>query len=122
MSESFRAIDGNNDWQFGGGKSSYFNEEQAIDADIQTALQIFLGECFFATKDGVDWWNLIGGRNPSAQQGIILQCRTVILGRYGVVKVNSISPVLDQQRNLVVNYNVDTIYTRGLASSATIPS
>lgn len=115
---TFRAIDSNNDWQFGTGRQSYFTDEDAINADIKTALQVFLGECFFALDAGVDWWNLIGGKD---EQGIILQCRTVISQRQGVARINSVTARLDRAtRAFSVTYNVDTIYSQSIINTVTV--
>ena len=89
--QTFRSLDATGDWVFGGGRSSYATGNTAIQMDIQTALQIFMGECFWDTSFGVDWWNLLGGKNPSAQASIVLQVRTVILGIVGVTQINSVS-------------------------------
>lgn len=114
----FRAIDGNNDWAFGSGVQSYLRDERAIAANIKTRLQVWLGECFFATEDGIDWRNLLGGKNPAAQQGIVLQCRTVIVESYGVVRVNSVTPVFAPAgRALTVTYNIDTIFSRNVTNT-----
>lgn len=116
MSYKFRAIDASNDWAFGSGVQSYLTGEAAIEADIKTALLVFLGECFFALKAGVDWWNLTGGKNPAAQAGIILQCRTVILGINGVVSVNSVTPTL-VGRVLTIAYSVNTVFSKNVSGS-----
>lgn len=118
----FRGIDGSEDWSFGKGRQSYFTDGNAIAANIRTRLFTFLGECFFALQDGVDWWNLIGGKNPSAQANIILQCRTIIANSYGVVRINSVVPVFQAgTRDLRVTYDIDTIFTRGVVQSLSIP-
>ena len=117
MSYKFRAIDPlTDDWAFGNGVQSYLTGEAAIEADIKTALQVFLGECFFALSAGVDWLNLIGGKNPAAQAGVILQCRAVILGINGVVSVNSVSPSLNG-RALTVAYSVNTAFSQNVSGS-----
>lgn len=122
MSMKFRGIDGSGDWLFGAGVQSYFTNEAAIDANIKTRLLTFLGECFFATNLGVDWWNLLGGKNPVAQANIILQTRTIIINSYGVVKLTSIIPVFDSPtRRLGLTYNIDTIFTRNVVQSVQLP-
>ena len=114
----FRAIDGTYDWLLGKGRQSYFTDDNAIRADIGTALRVFLGECFFALNDGVDWWNLLGSKD---EQGIILQCRTVIAKRNGVVRINSVTSSLDRtSRRFVVTYNIDTIYSQGVVNTVTV--
>lgn len=114
----FRGIDGNGDWSFGQGKNSYFTKEKAIAANVRTRLLLFLGEVFWRLDAGVDWWNLLGAKNPAAQAGIILQCRTVILGSYGIVRVTSVLPVFKPvTRDLTVTYNTDTIYSKGVVGN-----
>jgi hypothetical protein len=114
----FRAIDGANDWAFGQGVQSYFTNERAVSANIKTRLQVWLGECFFATEAGIDWRNILGGKNPAAQQAAVLQCRTVIVGSYGVVKVNSVNAVFNSaSRALTITYSIDTIFSRSVTNS-----
>lgn len=119
----FRGIDGDGDWQFGNGVGSYFKGARAVDANIRTRLLVFLGECFFALDAGVDWWNLLGGKNPQAQAGIILQCRTIIAASYGVVRINQVQAQLNTRtRRLTVTYDINTIFTRNLSSSVNLPA
>ena len=116
--QTFRAIGSDGDWLWGRGTSSYFRNNDAIQADIKTALQMFMGEAFWNTQFGVDWWNLIGGKNPSAQAGVVLQCRTVILGVDGVTQINSVEPVYHSgTRSLSVRYSINTIFSQGLTGS-----
>ncbi len=117
----FRAIDGTNDWSFGSGIASYFTDEAAINANIRTRLQTWLNECFFALDLGVDWRNLLGGKNPQSQSGIILQCRTIIINSFGVIRINKVDQSIDvTTRKLTVTYLIDTIFTRGLSGSVTL--
>ena len=116
--QTFRSLDATGDWVFGGGKSSYATGNTAIQFDIKTALQIFMGECFWDTSFGVDWWNLLGGKNPSAQASIILQVRTVILGVSGVSQINSVSISQNANtRSLSLQYNINTIFTKNVIGS-----
>jgi hypothetical protein len=119
--QTFRGIDlATGDWLFGRGLASYFRNNDAIQADIQTALQMFLGECFWNTDFGVDWWNLIGGKNPEAQAGIVLQTRKIILGVDGVTQINSVSVAYETgQRNLSLRYSINTIFSRDVTGQVT---
>lgn len=120
MSMTFRGIDGTNDWSFGSGVQSYFTGAAAVSANIRTRLLTFLGECFFSLQSGVDWLNLLGGKNPAAQAGIVVQCRTIVANSFGVVKINSITPVLDARRKLTLSFNVDTIFSRNVSGSVVV--
>ncbi len=117
----FRALDQNGDWTCGAGTQSYFTDEDAISADIKTALKIFLGEVFWALDAGVDWWNLIGARK-GAEQNIILQCRQVISSRQGVTRINKVESILDRNtRRLSVSFNIDTVFSRNLNGEIAVP-
>lgn len=106
-----RAIDAEGDWVFGQGKGSYLAGVNAIIQDIDTALHIFLGECFWAVDFGVDWFNLIGGKAPQVQQNIILQCRQVISSRQGVTNINSVTVTFaNYRRSLSIVYDISTVY------------
>lgn len=118
----FRGISASNDWQFGQGVGSYFKRDKAIAADLKTALLFFLNDCFFAMTTGIDWWNLLGAKNPTAKNNILLQTRKTILSREGVVRINSVDAIIDSaNRRVTINYNIDTIYSRNITGSVTTP-
>lgn len=116
----FRAIDSANDWKFGTGRQSYLRGADAIAANIKTRLQLFLGECFWDTAAGVDWWGAIGHKNGAVVPKLLLEIRAVLVGSFGVVKVNDVSVSLIERR-LTVSYSVDTIYSRSSKGYLTAP-
>jgi hypothetical protein len=104
-----RAIDGENDWQFGKGKNDYKSNNSAIAQNIKTRLQSFLGDCFFDVPAGIDWFNLLGSKNQIALE---LSVRTIILNTVGVVSVVSSQVSLDSATRLItMNYVVNTVFT-----------
>lgn len=122
-----RALDSTGDWQFGQGLASYNTGQNAIVEDIQTRLYSFLNDVFWAMAFGVDWWNLLSSKNPAAQNGIILQTRNMILGApggyssFGVTGINSMEAYENvQTRNLILQYNIRTIYTTSYADKVAI--
>ena len=118
MSQPFRGIDGQGDWLFGAGKQSYLQGQSAIVADIGTSLWMFLKDCFFSMETGIDWWSLLGSMMPAAQLNIVTQCRGVISGIDGVVRINSVVTNFDRaQRRITITYNVDTIYSGGVVGT-----
>jgi hypothetical protein len=117
----FRNLDSSGDWTFGHGRQDYLTADAAIAMNIRTRLRSFLNDCFWAMQFGIDWWNLLGGKNPTAQMGIILQCRTMLANSYGVIRINNVDATTDvRTRRLTVSYDVDTIYTRNLRNAVTI--
>jgi hypothetical protein len=114
-----RALDENQDWMFGQGRQSYRTGADAIRENIQTRLLSWLNDTFWDMGFGVDWRNLLGGKNPTAQTGILLQCRTMILGSFGVVRITDVQATLDSTRHLLVSFSVDTIYGRTVTGQVT---
>lgn len=114
----FRALDSSGDWTFGKGRQNYLRDADAVAVNIATRLRSFLNDCFWATEFGVDWWNLLGTRAPAAQANVVLQTRAMIAASFGVVRINSVTPVLDRgTRRLRIDYDVDTVFTRNLTGS-----
>jgi hypothetical protein len=123
-----RALDGNDDWQWGQNLSSYNTGTAAIAEDLQTRLLSFTGNCPWALLFGVDWWNLLSSKNPAAQNGIILQTRNMILGApggyagYGVTAINTMDAYFDpQSRALALGYDVATIFSTSLNDIVSVP-
>lgn len=119
---TFRAITATNDWQFGRGTGSYFRDNDAIMANVKTSLLFFLNDCFFALNVGIDWWNLLGQKNPAAEQNILLETRKTIAGCYGVTKINSVRAVFTSgTRRLQIYYSINTIFTRNVNGVVQLP-
>lgn len=107
----FRALDSDGDFVFGHGQRDYLRRNRAISEDIRTALLLFLRDAFWDIDAGIDWWNLLGGKNPTAQTEILLQTRRTILSREGVVRVNSLTFDMDRtSRKLSLQYRIDTVF------------
>lgn len=114
----FRGITAANDWTFGQGANTYFTREKAIAADVRTALRFFLNDCFFAMSTGIDWWNLLGAKNPTAKNNILLQTRQTIITREGVVRINSVDATIDSaRRSVTIRYSIDTIFSRNVTGT-----
>ena len=117
-----RSIDSSGDWNWGQNLQSFNFAEAAIEEDIYTRLLSFLNDCFWALNFGVDWWNLLGAKNPAAEAAILLQTRTMIITGYGVSSINSVDLIMNANtRKLAIEYDVDTIYSTGVEGSV-IPS
>jgi hypothetical protein len=105
------------DWSFGRGKQSYLTGNQAIKREIETRLGTFYSECFFDGEKGVDWFSILGQKDPDI---VVLSIKKEISDCYGVVRVSDIRYTLDSSRNLSIRYWVDTIYTTSVYGTVTI--
>lgn len=102
-----RSIDATNDWNFGKGRNSYVSNIDAVAQMIKTRLQSFLGDCFFALGEGIDWFNLNGNKDL---EEIKINVSATILNTPEVISANEVNVSLGQNRNLLIQYSVNTNY------------
>ena len=104
-----RALDSNNDWTFGSGINNYASGNAEVALNIQTRLSSFLGDCFFDTGAGIDWFNLLGSKSQLQLQ---LAVAAVILNTPNVTGGLQLSVVYNAQtRNVTIRYQVQTTYS-----------
>ncbi len=104
-----RKVDGANDWLFGKGLSDYARDELAVQENIQTRVLSWLGDCFFALQEGVDWKSRL---DVGQEQAILDDVKAVILQSFGVVAVNSIVGTFNSRSRLfTIEYQIQTIYS-----------
>jgi hypothetical protein len=109
-----RAVDQYNDWLFGQGIGSYAQALAAIQENIKTRLQEWVGDCFFAQQDGIDWANLLG---VGTAQSLKAAVDKIIIQSFGVVALVSSSLNLDPIRRAIsFTYSVNTIYSHAFTS------
>ena len=106
---TFRNLDEKHDWTFGTGQNNYVRDEQEIILNLETRILSFLGDCFFATNEGIDWWNLLD-RNKLDKLEYAVQ--DVIIKTPGVNGVNSVDAILGATRKLTLNYDIQTIFSQ----------
>lgn len=107
-----RAITEDGDWTFGKGRNDYRAGLLAIAQVIDTRLKSFLGDCFFATNQGIDWWNLLGAKN---QLALTLAISRTILNTPNVTGLLPLTLSLDDaSRVLSVSYNVQTTLSQSI--------
>lgn len=109
-----RQVDYRNDWKFGKGKNDYLRDKAAVAQSIRTRVQEFLGDCFFNTLAGVDWFNLLGGKDLIA---LNLRIKTVILNTQDVVGVVDLTITRNSARGVSISYEATTVYEGALGNS-----
>lgn len=80
----FRGVDNTGDWVFGKGRNSYLTDNKALMMNIKTRLLEFLGDCFWDTEKGIDWWNLLGEKNLKK---ILVDVQRTVLRSYQVSRI-----------------------------------
>ncbi|TDE17723.1 hypothetical protein [Dyadobacter psychrotolerans] len=112
----FRNLDENFDFTFGKGKSNYLSEVDAIGLHIKTRLLSWVGDCFFALEDGVDWVNRLGSKNQRAL--LEADLRRIVLQSDGVTGIISFDTYLNAaNRDFTASYNVTTVYSSDLSDT-----
>lgn len=110
-----RAIDLSGDWTFGKGRNDYLSDNPAVAQNLVTRLRSFLGDCFFDMPAGVDWFNLLGGKNVL---GLTRDVKTVILNTQYVTRIIALGITLDSSRQITLSYEVDTVFPGTIKTSA----
>ncbi len=105
----FRQLTANGDWLFGKGINDYATAEAAIQLNIRTRLLSWVGDCFFALSDGIDWRSRL---DVGQQTELIDELQSNLLKAFGVIGINGVQAVFDGiTRNIRIVYNVQTIYS-----------
>ena len=112
----FRNLDDNHDWTFGVGRNNYVIENQEIELNIETRVLSFLGDCFFAITEGIDYWNLLEYNKQDQLENAVMN---TIAQTDGVQKVENVDILLGSNRHITLSYTIYTIYSTTL--NATIP-
>lgn len=111
----FRQLNSAGDWTFGKGQADYAQAEAAIELNIRTRLLSWVGDCFFALLDGVDWYGLL---DVGQQQNLVEALQSNIMNAFGVVGINSVDAVFDgQTRKMNIQYSIETIYSPAFQGS-----
>lgn len=54
------------DWDYGKGLQNYATDSLAVAYDLKSKIWSWVGDCFFALEDGIDWKNRLGLKNQKA--------------------------------------------------------
>lgn len=113
---SFRNLDENGDWTWGQGTRNYLTKQDAIELNIDTRLESWVGDCFFDQNAGIDYTNRMGSKN----QQVLLSAdfQRLINSSFGVTGISSFSASL-VNRQYSANFSADSIYSQSYVSSIT---
>ncbi len=110
-----RRIDAEGDWIFGKGLSGYVFNQEAIEENLRTRILSWLGDCFFALNEGIDWNNRL---DVGQKKEIVDELKSMILKSFGVTGVNSIDFTFNGTTRLfLVEYDIVTIYSPSFSAS-----
>lgn len=97
------------DWKFGKGLSDYARDEQAVEQNIKSRCLSWVGDCFFALQEGIDWRSRL---DVGQKQALVEEIKGEILQSFGVVGITSIDFTFNPQlRDLRVVADAETIFS-----------
>lgn len=116
-----RKQDSTGDMVFGHSVLDFYSDQvEAVAQLVDTRLNLFLGEWFLDTSEGVDYFG--GMERPFNQSGFDLMLRMVILQTPGVVQINSLVVALNRDtREITVDGEIDTEYGAAYINSTVTP-
>jgi hypothetical protein len=112
----FRNLDADGDWTWGNSLNNYVVENQEIGINIKTRVLSFLGDCFFAINEGIDWWNLLDYRYQDRLENAVTE---VVKNTEGVTGLNNVDVLVNAERNIRIYYDVQTIYSQSYTGEIT---
>lgn len=104
---SFRNLDKNGDWTWGSGKNNYVSQSQEIALNIKTRILSFLGDCFFAPAEGIDWWHLLEYNKQAELENAVM---ATIAETEGVESVKQVDSFINSSRRITVTYSYTDIF------------
>lgn len=104
---SFRNLDYNGDWTWGIGKNNYVIRSQEIALNVKTRILSFLGDCFFAPTEGIDWWHLLEYNKQAELENSVM---ATIAETDGVESVEQVDSYINSSRQITVIYKYTDIY------------
>lgn len=103
-----RAITDTGDWTFGKGKQNYRIDSDGLKQRLKTRIQSWLGDCFFASNDGVDWLNYL---DKGMKDFLDIDIKRAMLQTEEVLQIAEYSSILNQEsRTVTITATVNTIY------------
>lgn len=100
-----------NDWTFGKGIQNYKTNKDAILLNVKTRLQSWVGDCFYATAEGVDYNNYM---DIGTKDFLDSDIKRIILQSEGILKINSYVSTLDRDtREFEAQAEIVTIFGIG---------
>lgn len=106
----YRKLDDSGDYSFGKGSADFYaNQPEAVAQAVKTRLDLWLGEWFLDTTDGMAWRTKVLGKYTQQAYDAAIQSR--ILGTDGVTEITAYQSVFDSSiRKLNVTVTINTAY------------
>jgi len=92
-------LDKNQDWTFGKSRANYKRNGRAVYQNVQTRIRSFVNDWFLDTKDGINWYELLGNKGTETQ--ILREIERVTLQTQFVRSIQKLE-IVDRNKNRAV--------------------
>lgn len=103
---SFRNLDADGDWTWGQSMSNYVYDDMEILLNVKTRILSFLGDCFFAPTEGIDWWHLFNYNKQAELENAVM---VTIAETDGVESTNQVESYMSGNRKINLAYSITTV-------------
>lgn len=103
---SFRNLDEADDWTWGQSLGNYVYDDMEILLNAKTRILSFLGDCFFAPAEGIDWWHLFNYNKQDELENAVM---ATIAQTPGVETVNNVESYMTGNRKINLAYSITTV-------------
>lgn len=104
-----RAVNNRWEWLWGRSKGNYAQKSRALALDLKMQIQSWVGDCYFAPEDYIDWNYLLGSKNTETE---IRDGITALLERNEeVAGVSDVSATVDRDnRKIKLTYSYVDVF------------
>ena len=105
----------NNDWTFGYSETEYLSDSDAVTLDINTKLQEWKNNCFWAMNNGIPYDIRLGYKG---QKNLLDEdVKQIVLNNQFVLSLNSFSSTLNEEREYKADFSYTDIYSNNEQTS-----
>lgn len=114
----YRMLDKDDDWSFGQGLQSYCKDDQAIETAMLVSVRTIQGENWCDRSIGLPWISLMAQKELKDID--LYMIRDYILACRGVAGVENLDLERKENRQIVLKYNLQTVYNFNIEGSTQI--
>ena len=105
------------DWTMG---QNYLQGNLAIAQQVPCNVKMILGECFWATNEGINWFGFLSSEQP---QALSLAIQAVVLNSINITGINSSQWALNPTTRTfqTATWDISTIFSQSLPVNVTSP-
>jgi len=116
-----RALDSTGDWTMGNGSAGYLQGDPAVAQQVPCNCKVILGEVFWATNIGINWFAFLSSAQP---QALSLALQATTLNSPNVTAINTAQYKLDpvtREFSTPTPWDISTIFSKSLPVNVTSP-